>query len=282
MYFNLRDDVTSNNMKDALELGRFGVPKNALKLSLILLLHRFLYGSDDHDLLPDSVLRLDVVHEQLEPSDIEVTSRTTRVSWMSWIYSLRMQLSQVYAPIAPPSRQDTTAVEYTHPSPPPPPSETSLMPLEQKLMAIDARLQTVKISEILRVLASLHGTSSGARVGFIMTDRLLDDVSHDDTMFPYGGHVSLTPCTLTPPLLGSQLVADDDIVHHTPQTIAEQTGVDVNTSCVRPKCRLRRTALIAGETSALHKEGPNVPRRRQKHKEGPNDPFQEKKLRNDD
>ncbi|KAL5802239.1 hypothetical protein ACOSQ4_030544 [Xanthoceras sorbifolium] len=50
--------------------------------------------------------------------------------------------TRVYAPIAPPSRQDTTAVEYTHPSPPPPPPETSLTPLEQKLMVVDARLQT--------------------------------------------------------------------------------------------------------------------------------------------
>ncbi|KAL5736866.1 hypothetical protein ACOSP7_031320 [Xanthoceras sorbifolium] len=56
-YFNLRGDVTCDNVKDALELGRFGALDDALKLSLILLLYKFLYGSDDRDMLPVWVLR---------------------------------------------------------------------------------------------------------------------------------------------------------------------------------------------------------------------------------
>ncbi|KAL5857351.1 hypothetical protein ACOSQ3_004809 [Xanthoceras sorbifolium] len=39
-YFNGRDDVTIENMKEILELGQFGAPDDALKMSLILMLHR--------------------------------------------------------------------------------------------------------------------------------------------------------------------------------------------------------------------------------------------------
>ncbi|KAL5743871.1 hypothetical protein ACOSQ2_026987 [Xanthoceras sorbifolium] len=43
--------------------------------------------------------------------------------------------------VPPPSLQDISAQDFTHPSPPPPPPlETGLMRLEQKLMDVDAQL----------------------------------------------------------------------------------------------------------------------------------------------
>ncbi|KAL5788047.1 hypothetical protein ACOSP7_004996 [Xanthoceras sorbifolium] len=50
-YINHRDDVTIDNVKDTLEPDRFGAPDDALKLLLILVLHKFLYGSNNCDIL---------------------------------------------------------------------------------------------------------------------------------------------------------------------------------------------------------------------------------------
>ncbi|KAL5811965.1 hypothetical protein ACOSQ3_026915 [Xanthoceras sorbifolium] len=85
-YFNLRDDMPIDNMKDALELGRFGSPNDALKLSLILILHRFLYNSDNHDMLLVWMLQL--------VDDLEALGAFPWGSFIYWHSILSYMLAQ--------------------------------------------------------------------------------------------------------------------------------------------------------------------------------------------
>ncbi|KAL5810469.1 hypothetical protein ACOSQ4_027037 [Xanthoceras sorbifolium] len=113
-----------------------------------------------------------VVHEELEPFDIELTQSyyeglmdvpdlfpqgaAIPGSKGTIVEGLMMQIFQrtfLVVPgqditalgsmhlVPPPSLQDISAQDFTHPSPPPPPPlETALMRLEQKLMDVDAQL----------------------------------------------------------------------------------------------------------------------------------------------